>query len=96
MTAPDKITDAERAVLRAAHHYHCRDTGCFDGDDISHPELLEEIRHYGAGERAAAYQKAEELAEKAKVEGWTQVPVLIIGEWKRVALAEARATGGEA
>ena len=26
-------------ILAAAHHAYCHDTGCFDGDDISQPQI---------------------------------------------------------
>jgi len=55
-----EITDAERVVLRAAHRYHCRDTGCFDGDDIAEPEILAATRAYGAAERMAGIAAADE------------------------------------
>ncbi len=38
----------EALLLRAAHHYHCKDTGCFDGDDIAQPEVLKAIREFSA------------------------------------------------
>jgi len=40
----DRMNDDVSAVITAAHRAYCRDTGCFDGDDISHPGLAQAIR----------------------------------------------------
>ena len=40
-------------ILAAAHHAYCHDTGCFDGDDISQPQI----------EAAAMLVVAQEVAK---------------------------------
>ena len=43
------MTDEQAAwgmLMRAIHHTYCKDTGCFDGDDISNPEIEAAINAY--------------------------------------------------
>jgi len=47
------------AVIAAAHRAYCRDTGCFDGDDISHPGLAQAIRLSNAQAVVSALERAE-------------------------------------
>ena len=44
MRGGEAMNDDVSAVITAAHRAYCRDTGCFDGDDISHPGLAQAIR----------------------------------------------------
>lgn len=59
-------TDMERLrasvipILAAAHHAYCHDTGCFDGDDISQPEIEVAAMLVVADEVATALRDADQ------------------------------------
>jgi len=60
----DAVTAAILRLLRAAHHAYCHDTGCFDGDDISQPELKATItEELAAVERWARKDEHDEICD---------------------------------
>lgn len=42
------VEDVRMTLMRVAHHAYCHDTGCFDGDDISQPEIAAAIDAFEA------------------------------------------------
>jgi len=65
------------AVIAAAHRAYCRDTGCFDGDDISHPGLAQAIRLSNAEAVVSALEQL--YAEPLSV---LDISPVMLGTWQ--------------
>lgn len=68
-------------VLGVAHHIYCRDTGCFDGDDIDSPELREAVIRLVIAELAAVRDSVAPYAKsKHRIAAWKAELPLVEGE----------------